>query len=128
MAGSRRLLARLRALMAASADGPPGGRDALNALAQLIGAEMTAAVCAIYALRSGDVLELAATMGLRQEAVGRTRLRVGEGIVGIAAATGTVQNLPDAQSHPAFAYRPETGEEIFASLLASSRIRAGSSR
>ncbi|MGI4793867.1 MAG: putative PEP-binding protein [Janthinobacterium lividum] len=125
MAGSRRLLARLRALMAASADGPPGGRDALNALAQLIGAEMTAAVCAIYAMRSGDVLELAATMGLRQEAVGRTRLRVGEGIVGIAAATGTVQNLPDAQSHPAFAYRPETGEEIFASLLAVPLRRAG---
>ena len=125
MAGSRRLLARLRALMAASADGPPGGRDALNALAQLIGAEMTAAVCAIYAMRSGDVLELAATMGLRQEAVGRTRLRVGEGIVGIAAATATVQNLPDAQSHPAFAYRPETGEEIFASLLAVPLRRAG---
>ncbi len=125
MAGSRRLLARLRAMMAASADGPPGGRDALNALAQLIGAEMTAAVCAIYAMRSGDVLELAATMGLRQEAVGRTRLRVGEGIVGIAAATATVQNLPDAQSHPAFAYRPETGEEIFASLLAVPLRRAG---
>lgn len=125
MAGSRRLLARLRALMAASADGPPGGRDALNALAQLIGAEMVAEVCAIYAMRSGDVLELAATMGLNQEAVGRTRLRVGEGIVGIAAATAAVQNLPDAQSHPAFAYRPETGEEVFASLLAVPLRRAG---
>lgn len=125
MAGSRRLLPRLRALMAASADGPPGGRDALNALAQLIGAEMMAEVCAIYAMRSGDVLELAATMGLNQEAVGRTRLRVGEGIVGIAAATAAVQNLPDAQSHPAFAYRPETGEEVFASLLAVPLRRSG---
>ena len=112
-------------MMAASADGPPGGRDALNALAQLIGAEMMAEVCAIYAMRSGDVLELAATMGLNQEAVGRTRLRVGEGIVGIAAATAAVQNLPDAQSHPAFAYRPETGEEVFASLLAVPLRRAG---
>ncbi len=125
MASSRRLLARLRNLMAASAAGPPGGREALNALAQLIGAEMLAEVCAIYAMRSGDVLELAATMGLNQEAVGRTRLRVGEGIVGIAAATAAVQNLPDAQSHPAFAYRPETGEEVFASLLAVPLRRGG---
>ncbi len=125
MASSRRLLARLRNLMAASAEGPPGGREALNALAQLIGAEMLAEVCAIYAMRSGDVLELAATMGLNQEAVGRTRLRVGEGIVGIAAATAAVQNLPDAQSHPAFAYRPETGEEVFASLLAVPLRRGG---
>ena len=125
MAGSRRLLARLRAMMAAAAEGPPGGRDALHALARLIGAEMVAEVCAIYAMRSGDMLELAATEGLNQEAVGRTKLRVGEGIVGIAAATATVQNLPDAQSHPAFAYRPETGEEVFASLLAVPLRRAG---
>ena len=38
--------------------------------------------------------------GCNPDAVGRTRLRVGEGIVGIAAATGAVQNLPDAQNHP----------------------------
>ena len=39
-------------------------------------------------MRPGDLLELPATCGLNPEAVGRTRLRVGEGIVGIAAATG----------------------------------------
>ena len=54
------------------------------------------------------MLELAATEGLNQDAIGRTRLRVGEGIVGLCAATGAVMNLPDAQNHPAFAYRPET--------------------
>ena len=68
-------------------------------------------VCSIYGMGAGDLLELAATHGLNPEAVGRTRLRVGEGIVGITAATGTLQNLADAQAHPAFAYRPETGEE-----------------
>ncbi|MDP9096007.1 MAG: PEP-utilizing enzyme [Pseudomonadota bacterium] len=125
MPGSRRLLARLRAMMAAADDGMPGGRAGLRALARLIGAEMMAEVCAIYAVRAGDMLELAATEGLNQEAVGRTRLRIGEGIVGIAAATASVQNLPDAQSHPAFAYRPETGEDVFASLLAIPLRRAG---
>ena len=34
-------------------------------------------------------------------------------------------NLPDAQNHPAFAYRPETGEEPYASLLAVPVRRAG---
>ncbi len=43
----------------------------------------------------------------------------------MCAATGQVQNLPDAQNHPAFAYRPETGEEPFASLLAVPVRRAG---
>ncbi len=58
-------------------------------------------------------------------AVGRTRLRVGEGIVGLCAAQGAVMNLPDAQNHPSFAYRPETGEEPFASMLAVPVRRSG---
>ena len=34
-------------------------------------------------------------------------------------------NLPDAQNHPGFAYRPETGEEPFASMLAVPVRRSG---
>ena len=123
MAGTRRLLSRLRALMAAGGAG--GGAAALHDLTGLIAGELVAEVCALYAMRPGDMLELTATHGLNASAVGRTRLRVGEGIVGISAATGVVQNLPDAQNHPAFAYRPETGEDPFASLLAVPVRRAG---
>ena len=118
MSGTRRLLTRLREMMAA-------GAAPLADVVRLVAAEMVTEVCSLYALRSGDALELIATFGLRPEAVGVTRLRMGEGIVGICAATGTVQNLPDAQNHPAFAYRPETGEERFASLLAAPVRRAG---
>ncbi len=115
---SRRLLARLRELMARSA-------APLSELAAVIAAEMVSEVCSIYALRPGEVLQLVATHGLRPEAVGRTRLRIGEGLVGLSAATGETLNLPDAQNHPAFAYRPETGEEPFAALLAVPVRRAG---
>jgi len=104
MATPRRLLARLRETMAH--DAAP-----LHELAELVAAELVSEVCSIYAGRPGEILELVATQGLSQQAVGRTRLRVGEGIVGLCAATGKVMNLPDAQNHPAFAYRPETGEE-----------------
>ncbi len=101
------------------------GAAVMRELTQVVAAELVAEVCSVYAMRPGDMLELTATFGLRVTAVGRTRLRVGEGIVGLAAATGGIQNLPDAQNHPAFAYRPETGEEPYASLLAVPVRRAG---
>ena len=116
----RRLMSRLRTMMA----GTPSGAE-LGDLATIVAGEMAAEVCTVYAMRPGDLLELAATHGLNLAAVGRTRLRVGEGIVGITAATGTPQNLPDAQNHPAFAYRPETGEDPYASLLAVPVRRGG---
>src|SRR3984957_15022902 len=118
MANPRRLLARLREMMAR-------GTAPLPDLVQLVASEMVSEVCSIYAQRPGDILELAATEGLNPLAVGHTRLRIGEGIVGMCAATGSVMNLPDAQNHPAFAYRPETNEEPFASMLAVPVRRGG---
>src|ERR1700679_1303427 len=118
MANPRRLLARLREMMAR-------GTAPLPDLVRLVAAELVSEVCSVYATRAGEILELVATEGLNQQAVNRTRLRVGEGIVGLCAATSQVMNLPDAQNHPAFAYRPETGEEPFASLLAVPVRRSG---
>jgi phosphotransferase system enzyme I (PtsP) len=118
MSTPRQLLARLRSLMAR-------GPAPLAEIVRLVAGELLAEVCSIYAMKPGDTLELAATEGLRPEAVGRTRLRVGEGIVGLVAATAHPMNLPDAQNHPDFAYRPETGEEPYASLLAVPVRRAG---
>ena len=101
------------------------GAGSLPELVRLVAGELVSEVCSIYALRPGDILELMATEGLRADAVGRTRLRVGEGIVGLVAATGTPLNLADAQNHPGFAYRPETGEEPYTSMLAVPVRRAG---
>ncbi len=125
MQQTRRLLSRLRDMMALGLSLSGTGGVPLGDLAALVASEMVAEVCTIYAMRPGDLLELTATHGLNPEAIGRTRLRVGEGIVGIVAATSAVQNLPDAQNHPAFAYRPETGEDPFASLLAVPVRRGG---
>ena len=120
MASPRRLLARLRSLRAT-------GAAPLGELVRLVAAELVSEVCSIYVQKPGDVLELAATEGLNPTAVGRTHLRVGEGIVGLTAATSAVMNLPDAQNHPAFAYRPETGEDPYASMLTVPVRRAGRS-
>jgi phosphotransferase system enzyme I (PtsP) len=72
-------------------------------------------VCSIYLLRDG-VLELFATRGLKQEAVHVTKLAMGEGLVGTIAENVETLNLDEARAHPDFAYRPETGEELFHSF------------
>ena len=82
-------------------------------------AELVSEACSVFASRPGDILELVATEGLNPEAIGRTRLRVGEGIVGLCAATGQVMNVPDALNHPAFTPRPETGADTFAATSQS---------
>jgi phosphotransferase system, enzyme I, PtsP len=91
---------------------------------RMIAADIVAEVCSAYVLR-GDYLELFASEGLRPSAVHRTRLRIGEGLVGLIAAQGAVINLPEAQSHPDFAYRPETGEEIYHSFLGVPIVHGG---
>jgi phosphotransferase system enzyme I (PtsP) len=129
MSTPRTLFARLRELMAhRRSPGDPAAMMAdLAALARLIAGEMMSDVCSIYVSRAGGVLDLAATQGLRANAVGRTRMRVDEGIVGLASSTGETLNLADAQNHPAFAYRPETGEDPYPSMLAVPVRRAGRS-
>jgi phosphotransferase system enzyme I (PtsP) len=118
---TRRLLRRLRSIMAGSAS----AQERLDRIVRTIAAEMVAEVCSAYVMRAGEVLELFATEGLRPEAVHRTRLRVGEGLVGVIAASARPLALAEAQSHPDFAYRPETGEEIYHSLMGVPILRGG---
>jgi phosphotransferase system enzyme I (PtsP) len=121
LSGIRRLLRRLRDIMAGSGS----AQQRLDRIVRIVAAEMVAEVCSAYIMRAGEVLELFATEGLRSEAVHRTRLRVGEGLVGVIAATARPLALADAQSHPDFAYRPETGEEIYHSLMGVPILRGG---
>jgi phosphotransferase system enzyme I (PtsP) len=114
----RRLFAVLRERLAL-------GNTPLPKLIELVASEMLTEVCSVYVMRTGEVLELAATWGLAAGAVGSTRLRLGEGIVGLVAAMGSPINLADARVHPGFAQRPETGEAAFASLLAIPIRRSG---
>jgi len=119
--GSRRLLRQVRQIM--SGEGKAAER--LDSLVRTIARELLCEVCTVYVLRAGEVLELFATQGLNPDAVHQTRLRVGEGLVGNIAAHARPLNLQEAQSHPDFAYRPETGEEEFHSFLGVPIIRTG---
>jgi phosphotransferase system enzyme I (PtsP) len=120
-AGPRVLLRRLREIMAE----PISAQDRLDKVVKQIAANMVAEVCSVYVLRSDGVLELYATEGLKPEAVHRAALRIGQGLVGTIAAEARTLSLSDAQSHPAFRYLPETGEEIYHAFLGVPILRAG---
>jgi phosphotransferase system enzyme I (PtsP) len=97
----------------------------LNNVVHLVASNMEAEVCSAYFIRDRDILELFATEGLKLEAVHNTRLQVGEGLVGLVASTGASLNLSNAQEHPKFVYRPETGEESYKSMMAVPILRTG---
>jgi len=108
---AREILTGLHAIMASRGS----AQSKLDKVVDLIAEKMASEVCSIYLLRENN-LELFATHGLRKEAVHVTRLRMGEGLVGTIAAEGRVLNLAEAADHPAYIYKPETGEERYHSF------------
>src|ERR1700741_2967043 len=121
LGGPRVLLRRLREVMAE----PVSAQERLDKIVVLIAANMVAEVCSVYVLRVDSTLELYASEGLKREAVHQTVLRQDEGLVGLVASEANPINLSDAQNHPAFSYRPETGEEIYHSFLGVPVLRGG---
>ena len=121
LGGPRVLLRRLREVMAE----PVSAQERLDKIVVLIAANMVAEVCSVYVLRVDATLELYATEGLNREAVHRTVMRSDEGLVGLVASQASAINLSNAQAHPAFSFRPETGEEIYHSFLGVPILRAG---
>jgi phosphotransferase system enzyme I (PtsP) len=121
LGGPRVLLRRLREVMAE----PVSAQERLDKIVVLIAANMVAEVCSVYVLRVDGTLELYATEGLKREAVHQTVLRQDEGLVGLVASEANPINLSDAQTHPAFSFRPETGEEIYHSFLGVPVLRSG---
>lgn len=117
----RNLMRRLREIMAKPVE--PQAR--LDAIVSQIAQIMVAEVCSLYLRRPDGSLELFATEGLNPEAVHNTHLARGEGLVGLIAERAELINIHEAQDHPAFSYRPETGEEMYHSFLGMPIMRSG---
>lgn len=121
ISGPRVLLKQLRETMAE----PLAAQARLDKIVALIAENMHADVCSFYVLRDDGALELFATRGLAASAVHMTTLRLGEGLVGLIAAQAEPLSLDNAPAHPAFAYRPETGEDPYRAFLGVPVLRAG---
>ena len=117
----RLLLRRLHKVMG----GRGSGERRLKRVVKEIAGNLEAEVCSVYLARADQTLELFATQGLRQQAVHKTRLKVGEGLVGLIAERGEPLNVREASAHPKFVYLPETGEEIYHSLMGVPIMRGG---
>ncbi len=100
----------------------------LNEALNLIVAEVKTAihtdVCSVYitdSVRGEHVLM--ATDGLRPGAVGKVRLKLGQGLTGLAAGRVEPVNVEDAPAHPAFRYIAATGEAPFHGFIGVPIIR-----
>ena len=117
----RQMLRRLREVMAEHVS----AQARLDKVVMLIASNIVAEVCSLYLRRRDGSLELVATEGLNIEAVHSTHLKPGEGLVGLVAEQAEPKQFADAQHHPAFSYRPETGEEIYHSFVGVPILRGG---
>ncbi len=120
-AGPRLLLKRMREIMVERIS----AQARLDKLVGHIASNMVAEVCSIYLAKPGNVLELFATEGLNKTAVHKTRMKLGEGIIGDVAQHARPLNLSDAPAHPSFSYKPETGEDPYQSMLGVPILRGG---
>ena len=118
VSAAREILRRLHEVMAAKT----GAEAKMGQVVRIVAEELSSEVASIYLLRDG-MLELYATQGLAQAAVHVTRLSMGQGLVGVIAATREPLNLAEAKQHPDFVYRPETGEEDYHSFAGVPIVR-----
>jgi phosphotransferase system, enzyme I, PtsP len=118
---SRHLLRSLREVMEQASD----TQARLDRIVVQISRAMVADVCSVYLRRTDGAMELYATEGLSRDAVHRTRMKPGEGLVGLVAEEAEPVALSDASSHPRFSYRPETGEDPYQTFLGVPLLRSG---
>ncbi len=86
-------------------------------IVSLIRQEMKVDVCSLYLLQEKTLI-LVATDGLHQKSVGQVRMRLEEGLTGLAVEKLQPVIVKEASLHPRYKYFPETGEEKFHSFAA----------
>ncbi len=79
--------------------------------------QMQVDVCSLY-LHQDKLLILVASDGLDAHSIGKVRMKVNEGLTGLAVEKLQPVIVNEAHLHPRFKYFPETGEEKFNSFAA----------
>jgi len=92
--------------------------ETLANMVRLIQDQFRTDVCSIYLIKPDRAnLVLAATVGLRQESVGKVSMKLSEGLTGLVAEQLQPIVVEDATRHPRFKYFPEVGEDAYRSFL-----------
>lgn len=90
----------------------------LQTLVTEIAAITASDVVSVYLKEDSDVLVMRANVGFPREAIGRVRLRVGQGITGFVAECLRPVSVAMAPEDEHYAHVPGLGEEHFPSFLA----------
>lgn len=101
-------------------------QDALSLIVKRVRDSIRCDVCSIYLTEEdgrGNVLR--ATVGLRPEAVGKVRLPVGRGLVGLVTERAEPVNVADAPAHPRYVHVTDTGETRYRGFLGVPIIQTG---
>jgi starch phosphorylase len=92
--------------------------ETLSNIVRLIQQRFGIDVCSVYLLEPDrSTLVLAATVGLRPESVGKVRMRLTEGLVGLVGEQMLPLVIEHASTHPRFKYFREAGEDPYQSFL-----------
>ncbi len=91
---------------------------ALSTIVDMVKQAIACDVCSVYLTDAENRTHvLAATNGLRREAVGKVSLPLGRGLVGLVAERAEPLNVGDAPSHPRYLHVTETGETQYRGFL-----------
>ncbi|MCA0370415.1 MAG: phosphoenolpyruvate--protein phosphotransferase [Proteobacteria bacterium] len=119
---SHHLLRRLREIVSQST---LSAQEKLDHIVRIIAQEYGADMCSVYIMRAGAALELFATHGLRPQAVHRTFIKIGKGVVGDVVENARPLVLSDIRLHPRFYLDPQMGEEELQSFMGTPLSRGG---
>ena len=108
-----------------AAEGASPAETLMNVVA-LIAKRFGTDVCSAYLLEPDRAnLVLAATLGLRHEAIGSLRMGVHEGLAGLVAEQLRPVAVEQVRNHPRFKYFKEAGEDAYHSFLGVPLIDRG---
>ncbi len=108
----------------AKEEGKPA--ETLMNVVALIAGRFQTDVCSAYLLEPDRAnLVLAATLGLRPQAIGTLRLALHEGLVGLVAEQVRPVAVQEVKNHPRFKYFNEAGEDSYQSFLGVPLIERG---
>ncbi len=91
----------------------------LNKVVEMVADRTQSAVCSVYLYNAEErILTLRATKGLHPESVGTVRLRLGQGLTGLALKEMKTVCEKDASRNPNYTFFPGIFEEQFDAFLA----------
>ena len=97
----------------------------LQKIVEMVAKHMNAAVCSVYLYEEDkNDLVLRATHGLTKESVGKIRLKLGEGLAGLALKERRPISEKVGKDHPNFKFFPGSTEERYDAFLAVPILRA----